>query len=312
MNRLRRTIRHVGDFKFSAVDLAGALAFIALAFSLPMAFLSLRSRRMVRDPRHVDSQQKSYFATMPKAEIDETIRGIADTMAQEIGQAGVVPSTSTTLPSNITASPQPQTVTVDSTSNMFPGESLHVDYTSASYETVTVAAISNSTSFTAVFSKNHGAGAVVWAGGIFPQGILSSSTGDVLRLVGDINGDGTLVYEEYACDATAGTFSRSITPIGATSKNSAVILVQGLTSNPDGTACFTYSAATSSGYTFVTNVGFTVTIRSLEIDPQAGSYATITKSFQNLSPRNIKAALALAQAGMTAPLQPTPPGVPML
>jgi len=312
MNRFRRTIRHLGDVKLSSVELARALAIIALVFSLPAAFTTLRSHRKMNDTRSAASQPKSYAYAMPRADMHEAVRGIADTMAQEIGQAGAVPAISTTLANNVTGSPAPQTVTVDSTSNMFAGENLHVDYASASYEIVAVSAVSGGTSLTAVFTKNHSSGAAVWAGGVFPQGILSSSTGNVLRLFGDIKGDGTLVYEEYTCDTTTGTLSRSITPIGATSKNSAVTLVQGVTANPEGATCFTYSTAASSGYTFVTSVSFTVTARISETDPQTGNYATITKSFLNLSPRNIKAALALAQAGMKAPLQPTPPGMPML
>lgn len=313
MNRLRRASRHAADDEFSTLGLAEALAIvlIVLVLSLPMSLTFLRSYPTMSNGLRRASLPKTHVSTMPKADMRETVRGIAETMAQEIGRAGVVPVTSTTLATRVTGSPLPQTVTVGSTSNMFAGETLQVDYTSAWYETVIIAAVSSGTSLTAVFTKNHSNGTLVWAGGVFPQGILSSSTGNVLQLFGDINGDGTLVYEEYTCDAT-GTLRRSITPIGATLKEAAVTLVQGVTANPDGTACFTYSTATSSGYTFVTNVGFTVTTRLSEIDPQTGNYATVTKSFLNLSPRNIKAGLALAQAGMTAPLQPTPLGVPML
>jgi hypothetical protein len=81
--------------------------------------------------------------------------------------------------------------------------------------------------------------------------------------------------------------------------------------NPAGTSCFTYSTATAAGFTFATNVGLTLTTQTSDPDPQTGSYDTMTKSFLNLSPRNVVAGLALAQAGLTAPLEPTPPGLPM-
>ena len=313
MNRLRRTIRHVAD-ELSTLGLEEILAtlLMVLVLSLPMILPSLRSNPTMNHTRSAASQQMNYVSTMSKADMSEALRGAAGTMAQEVAKAGVVPATSATLVRSVVGSPLSQSVTLDSTANMFAGETLQVDYTSAAYETVTIAAVSSGASLTAVFTKNHSGGVVVWAGGVFPQGILSSSTGNVLQLFGDINSDGTLVYEEYSCDTTAGTLSRSITPIGATSKNPAVILVQGVTPNPDGTACFTYSSATLSGYTFVTNISLTVTTRLSEIDPQTGANATITGSFQNLSPRSITAALSLAQAGMTAPLQPTPPGLPML
>ena len=120
-----------------------------------------------------------------------------------------------------------------------------------------------------------------------------------------------LVYVEYTCDpANAHTLTRSITPISAANKSAAVVLVQGVV-NPAGTPCFTYSTAASAGFTFATNVGLTLTTQTSDPDPQTGAYDTMTKSFLNLSPRNVVAGLALAQAGITAPLEPTPPGLPM-
>ena len=119
------------------------------------------------------------------------------------------------------------------------------------------------------------------------------------------------MYVEYTCDLAAGTLSRSITPIGADAKNAAVTLVQNIIANPGDVPCFTYSSTEAASYSFVTNVGLTLTTRTSGIDPQTGTYATLTKSFLNLAPRNVAAALALAQAGVTGPLQPMPSGIPM-
>ena len=257
--------------------------------------------------------QKSYDSTMLKADMHAGVRGAAELMAQEIGQAGTVPASSTTLSGNVTASSLAQTVNIGSSANIFVGENLQIDAGTAN-ETVAVTAVgSGPASIRGVFSKNHRLGAIVAARGVFPEGILTgTSTATTLQLFGDINADGTLVYVEYTCDPTnAHTLTRSITPISAASKSAPVVLVQGLVANPAGKSCFTYSTATAAGFTFATNVGLTLTTQTSDPDPQTGSYDTMTKSFLNLSPRNVVAGLALAQAGLTAPLESTPPGLPM-
>jgi hypothetical protein len=255
--------------------------------------------------------QRSYGSTMLKADMHAGVRGAAELMAQEIGQAGAVPSTSTTLSANVVASALAQTVNVGSSLGIFVGENLQIDGGPAN-EIVTVTAVA-SNSIRGIFAKNHNANATVVAGGVFPQGIITAtSTATTLQLFGDINADGTLVYVEYVCDPTTNhTLTRSITPITAANKSAAVVLVQGLVANPAGAACFTYSTTASAGFTFATNVGLTLTTQTSDPDPQTGSYDTMTKSFLNLSPRNVVAGLALAQAGSVAPLQQTPPGVPM-
>lgn len=255
--------------------------------------------------------QKTYASEMLKADMRYGVAGAAESMAQEIGQAGTVPPTTTALAGAILPSPLAQTIGVGSTANMFAGETLQID-TGAAYETVKIVGLSSSVTLSAVFTRNHNPGALIWAGGVFPQGILGSSTGNVLQLVGDINGDGTLVYEEYTCDTNAGTLTRSVTPVGAGAKNIPVVVLQGVMPNPNGTPCFTYAApVTASGFNFITNVGFTVTTQTSDPDPQTGAHATMTKSFLDLAPRNVMAGLALAQGAFTTPLQPTPPGLPL-
>lgn len=255
--------------------------------------------------------QKTYASEMLKSDMRQGVEGAAESIAQEIGQAGAVPQTTTTLTGAVAPSVLAQGVSVGSTAKMFVGETLQVDG-GANYETVTITNVLNATTITAVFNLNHAAGSVVWASGVIPQGILSSSAGNVLQLVGDINGDGTLVYEEYICDTNAGTLTRSVTPVGASEKNPAIVVVQGIVANPDATPCFTYAAPVSAGgFNFITNVGFTVTTQTSDPDPQTGMHDTMTKSFLDLAPRNVKAGLTLAQGGFITPLQPTPPGLPM-
>ena len=172
---------------------------------------------------------------------------------------------------------------------------------------------------TGVFANSHVLGAPVDASGVFPQGILSASTPTQLMLIGDINGDGTLVYVEYDCNPNAagtGTLTRSTTTLPAAAQNPPTVLLQNLVTNAGalGNACFTIPPATiSAGFTFLTSVGLTLTTQSLTRDPQTGAFQTLTKSFMNLSPRNVLAGVELAQSNppLTNRLQPTPPGVPL-
>ena len=181
-------------------------------------------------------------------------------------------------------------------------------------EEVTVTAVdaANST-LTAVFTKNHATNALIKAYGIFPQGVLSSSTGTQLRIFGDINGDGTIAYVQYTCDTGAGTLSRSVTTVTPTTSTmtSSQVLVGDITANPGGTPCFQYTSRTAGPYTFVTSVAVTLSARTSSLDPQTGQYGTMTKSFLNLSPRNVLTALSFVLKGYSDRVQNTPPNIPL-
>jgi hypothetical protein len=137
----------------------------------------------------------------------------------------------------------------------------------------------------------------------------------VLNLFGDINADGSLVYVRYTCDTskTPGTLTRSITTItpGVNTIAASQTLLSTLIPNPNGTACFQYTTNTVGAYTYVTNVGITLSVQATRPDPQSGQYATMTKSFLDLSPRNISAGYEWANAypGGTSRLQATPANV---
>jgi len=255
--------------------------------------------------------QKSYGSTLLKSDMNASMRDALALLGQEIGQAGLVSLLPAQLGASITPSSSAQSVAVSSTSGIFVGEKLLID-AGSSQELVAITAVGTSpSSITGIFAKAHSSGAPVSAAGVFSQGVLSSSTGTQLQLLGDINADGTLAYVRYDCDTTAGTLSRSITPISAYASNPPAVLVQNLVANPDGTPCFSYTRTTVGGYTFVTSVALTLSIQTATRDPQTGAYVTMTKSFLNLTPRNLLAGVALAQAGWTERLQPTPPRVPL-
>jgi prepilin-type N-terminal cleavage/methylation domain-containing protein len=276
--------------------------------------------------------QNYYTSTALKADLHSGMRGATELLQQEISQAGLLtlgPNCSSTvvtgcptLTANVTGSTTAQTVAVSSTAGMFlaqtgspqVGEWLRID-TGAVQETVTVTAIPSSTTFTAVFANNHSSGAVVQAVGMFPQGIVDAvSSGSQLSMFGDMNGDGNLYFVQYQCNvASSGQLTRSITPLTATAKNTAVILLDNLlsTGNPDGSPCFNYPSTTQvivngTTYTFEAAVGVTLTLQTEEIDPLIQKLGQETNTFLNLAPRNIVAGVALANAGNANYLQPNP------
>jgi prepilin-type N-terminal cleavage/methylation domain-containing protein len=257
--------------------------------------------------------QQTYRSTRLRASMHEGVRGVAELMTQEIGQAGLLNFTPRTTTTAVAPSAIAQSVTLNSVDSIFVGEALDVDLGS-NEEAVTVTAINvNASSITAVFTAPHGANAMVRANGVFPQGVLSSSTANELRLFGDINNDGTVVYLKYACDTAAGTFTRSITKVTPTSAAANVpeTLLTNLIANPSAAPCFQYTTVTSGAYTFVTSVGVTLSVRTAAVDPQTRQYGTMTKSFLNLAPRNILSGLNLAVSGNTDHLQTTPPNIPL-
>jgi prepilin-type N-terminal cleavage/methylation domain-containing protein len=262
----------------------------------------------------LNSAQHIYTSQQSQVDMHAGLRSAFELMTQEIGQAGALSSDVKTLTPTIHGGVAAQNVAISSTAAIFVGEKLTVD-TGSSQELVNVTSI-GSNQITAVFTKDHSAGALVVARGVFPQGVLSSSTATSLKLVGDVNADGLLDYVQYDCDTTAGTLTRSITTVapGVTTRNPSQILLTNLIANPGGTPCFQYASAVSaSGYTFVPSVGVSLSVQTAQRDPQTGAFVTMTKSFSNLSSRNILAGLTMAQAtpAMTNRLQATPPGLPL-
>jgi Tfp pilus assembly protein PilW len=260
--------------------------------------------------------QNAYSSTAYKADMHAGLRSATELLEQEIGQAGLLSPPSATLSAAVTASGTAQTVSVSSTAGMYVGEKLQIDV-GTSQETVTLVSPLTSTSIKGIFSKSHNAAAIVSASGIFYQGILSVSSTQ-LQMFGDINGDGTMVYVQYDCDTTAGTLSRSITPWSTTAsaKNPSVVLVDNLFGPAGVTTCLFQSSSTTvavsgQNYTFVTQVGITLTTQTRERDPLTGQFGWETKTFLNLYPRNVVMGTTLANAGLTQYLQPTPSNLPL-
>ena len=285
---------------FSMLELLVSLTVLLIVAAITLAALN--------------STQRLYTSQQTQSDMHAGLRGAFELMTQEIGQAGALTSDVKTLTPTIHSGPSAQNVAISSTNGIFIGEKLTVD-TGSSQETVAVTDV-GSNQVSAIFTKDHSGGALVVARGVFPQGVLSDSTSTSLKLFGDINADGSLVYVQYDCDTAAGTLARSVTTItpGVTTQNASTLLLTNLVANPSGTPCFQYAGSiTASGYTFVPSVGVSLTVQTSQRDPQTGSFVTMTKSFSNLSSRNVLAGLALAQASpaVTNRLQPTPPNLPL-
>ena len=302
---------------FTLIELIASMAVLALIMG---GFISALS-----------TAEQSYARTELGSDMYENVRSVAELLAQEIGQAGLVSLPTTPLGSAVTANPTAQAVNVSQTTAMYVGEQLLVDAGSASEELVTLTAVTPTT-MSGIFQNTHASGAPVTVLGAYPSGIVPPGATDgstsvpgaaksVLNMFGDINADGSLVYVRYTCDTsvTPGTLTRSVTTItpGVNTINAAQTLLSTLIPNPASTAyptgvpCFQYTSYTvgTPTNTYVTNVGLTISVRSLTPDPQTQTYLTMTKSFLDLSPRNILAGFELGNAGLTNRLQAAPPNV---
>jgi prepilin-type N-terminal cleavage/methylation domain-containing protein len=271
-------------------------------------------------------QMSSSQATIwNRTEMHSGVRGATELLQQEVGQAGriTLPGTVTLTGSVTGVSPcvTPVTVSVSSTSGMFPNENLTLldgDY----QESVALTAVPSSTQITACFTQSHSSGVVLMPFGGFatgiipPSGISNPSTGSVLKLYGDINGNGNMVYVEYTCDLTSGNLYRNVMAFDAATKpavTNAQILLSNIVANPGGTSCFTYQTSTvvvsSVSFTFVLDVAITLTVQTQQIDPITKVYQTETKALLNVSPRNVFDAWAYAGMGYSDHIQSTPASV---
>ncbi len=258
---------------FSLVELVIGMA--VLTFTMTTVFYIL------------GKYQRVYQTEQVGADMLQGARGTLELLSQEIGQAGYLslPAGRKLTPA-VTANAAAQTAAASSTADLFVGEKLLVDG-GANEELVTLTGVSD-TGVQGIFTKNHVAQTPINALGVFPDGVLpGSSTPTRLQLYGDINGDGSLVYVEYNCDTTAGTVTRSVTPITTNGVTAAVqntprVVLTGLQPNPGGTACFQYTTKPLTGVagvpTVVNRVLITLTSRSASPDPETGTYRSATSS----------------------------------
>jgi prepilin-type N-terminal cleavage/methylation domain-containing protein len=280
-----------------------------------------------------------------RTQLHAGVRSATELLQQEVGQAGLI-----ALPTPVTltaaVAPLATTATLSSVAGIFVNERLLIDAGSQE-ETVQVSNIAGNTitisrsvdsadmTIKNWFVNAHAAGASVRVPGGFGTGIVppapgftNGSTASVLKLYGDINGDGNMVYVEYTCDplpvngiATlnppgTGQLYRNVMPFDQTTAKLAPaasqVLLSGIQANPGGTACFTYTLNPPSVDTYVLDVAITLTVQTQLIDPVTRKFQTETKALLNVSPRNVFNVWQLANAGVRNRLQPTPPTVTAL
>jgi len=260
-----------------------------------------------------------------RTQMHGSVRSATELIQQEIGQSGRLPpfTTPVTLSAAVAAGTL-VVASVNSVTGMFVNEQLVVDAgqmgaglpsTFQNPETVTVTAVNSITNqFTATFNFGHIAGAPVVVAGAFPSGIIPTnatfpSTAFLLKMYGDINGDGNMVYVEYNCDTTNGNLTRSVTPLTSITKNAAQVILPNITQNPGGAACFDYQQKTIGTDTYVTDVSVTLTVQTQNVDPQTRQLQKETKALLNVAPRNVFDAWLLGGGAVTTRIQPMPASV---
>jgi Tfp pilus assembly protein PilV len=271
-----------------------------------------------------------------RTDMHTSVRSATELLQQEIGQAGKVslapPLANVSLAAAVALGSNGFTLQASdgSTPAVYPGEALTVDV-GATQEVVIVSG--SAASPTALFQNPHGTNAPVSALGAFATGIVPpgaaapnspGSSGTVLKLYGDINSDGNMLYVEYTCTpgttANPGSLYRNQMSITAGAKpavDNTMILLNNVLTNPNDpngnpVPCFTYQIQPLGAGTCVTDVAVTLTVQTQNKDPQTGQFQQETKALLNVSPRNVVE--VYDTASLTDPLraQVIPPSVSAL
>jgi type II secretory pathway pseudopilin PulG len=259
-----------------------------------------------------------------RTDMHNSVRNATELLTQEVGQAGRI-----SLPAPVTltaaASLFGTSLTVSSTNDVFVGEQLVID-TGEKEETVTVSAVPSSTTLTvSALTVDHAVNTPVKVLGAFATGVVppaaggfaDGSTDSVLKIYGDIHGDGSMVYVEYTCDLNAGVLYRNSMPFDASSKSDPTIeqiLIDKIEVNPadadgDVAPCFSYQTKVVSGTTYVVDVAITLTVRTEDKDRNTNDYQRETKALLNVSPRNVFNVWQVASLGVSDRIQPMPQSV---
>lgn len=266
-----------------------------------------------------------------RTQMHTSVRSATELLQQEIGQAGRIsladPATSVTM-GTVTAGSGKSISLTPNTAKVYVGEILTVDVGLAQ-ESVTVTGTNASP--TGSFLKPHPNSTPVAALGAFATGVIppaaapasytDGSTPTVLKLYGDINGDGNMVYVEYTCDTTTNfVLYRNQMPFDAgarTANDNSMILLSNIQPNPKDAGgnvapCFSYQVEALGASYVVTDVAVTLTEQTQNKDPQTGQYQQETKALLNISPRNVFEVWDTANLGNPERVQPIPATVTTL
>jgi type II secretory pathway pseudopilin PulG len=301
-----RTVRY-GERGFSIVEVM-----IAMTILMVVCGVVMRGVLSLTDVSRTVSN---------RTDMHNGVRNATELLTQEVGQAGQV-----ALPGDVElaagAAALTSSLTVNSTDGMFLGMQLLVG-AGATQETVSVAnAAGGVITLASPLSFDHNANERVAAVGGFSSGVVAptetnGSTGDVLKIYGDIHDDGRMVYVEYTCDLDSGRLYRNAMPFeqaGKVAPTVEEVLIDNIEENPpnpDGsiTPCFTYDSREANGRTYVIGVAITLTVRTQNLDKNTGDYQRETKALLNVSPRNVFNVWQMDGLGITNRIQPMPPSV---
>jgi prepilin-type N-terminal cleavage/methylation domain-containing protein len=260
------------------------------------------------------------------SEMHAGIRNATALLQQEVGQAGRLSfPAAVTVAAAIPIGDQ-WVVVAPSVASMFVGQKLEFIGQNASgdiEEIVTVTDVDAANSrIRAVFTVAYLGGARVMPAGGFAEGVIpttkvNGSTASTLKIVGDINGDGSIVYVEYTCDWLGGRLYRNMMAYDAAAKPALAVeqvLLDNLLPNPPdpgGIArpCFTYDQRTIYGNTYVINVAIMTTVRTDEVDKTTGQFQTVTKALLNVAPRNVFNVWQVASLNYRDRIEPLPASV---
>ncbi len=271
-----------------------------------------------------------------------SVRSVTELLQQEIGQAGKVSlsdsTSNVTLSGDVAAGGNVGFTLHSSTTTaatVYVGEVLTFDV-GTKQEVLRVGGTAAVP--TATFTVGHLNGAPVSALGAFSTGVvppatlcppvtgvLCGSTDKILKLYGDINGDGNMMYVEYTCapgtTTAPGTLYRHQMRFDQTTAKTAndktMILLDNVLFNPNdpnGNAvpCFAYQIQPLGTGTCVTNVAVTLTVQTQNKDLQTGQFQPETKALLNVAPRNVVEVYATANLVDPTRAQRTPATVAAL
>jgi hypothetical protein len=248
-------------------------------------------------------------------EMHASVRGATELLQQEIGQAGRVALPGPIALGGAVAAEGINTVAVTTSNGLFIGAQVIIG-TGQEAETVTLTDVTPA-SITADFEELHDSGDPVtilggFTSGVVPPSMTNGSTGNVLKIYGDINDDGQMVYAEYTCNFATNNLYRNVVAWNAASKPAVteeMVLLNNVIVNPGNAPCFTYQTEIVNGNTYVTGVAVTLSVRSQQIDVHFKQRLEATKTLLNVSPRNIFLVWSMASVGVTNRLQPMPPTI---
>jgi hypothetical protein len=249
-----------------------------------------------------------------RTEMHGSVRGATELMQQEIGQAGRV-----ALPGAVALSAAVlkglNSVSLTTSAGLFTGAKAVIG-TGNQEETVQLTAVAGNV-VTGMFAKDHAAGEPVqvfggFGTGVVPPSMANGSTGTVLKLYGDVNDDGQMLYIEYTCDTAANLLYRNVMAWDAAAKpvkTPEMVLLNNIIPNPGNAPCFTYQTEVVSGNTYVIGVAVTLSVKSQQKDHFSKTFQQATKTLLNVSPRNIFLVWSMVSIGVTTRLQPMPPTI---